>query len=331
MSELKQALLQSHLCKYLDLNDLDLLITYSKTVSFPAGKILLEQGTQSTGTYMIIEGEALVSAKVLGAERINLAVLDQGNFIGEISLILKTPSTVSVIAKTPLECLFISSSYFEMLALFFPATKFKISRAITEDVCFRLKNISKKIVAFMAHARMSSKSLFGEVFQSLNWPSETTLEATGIPPESLQKNYFFQHLSKEQFEVLMKHVTVLEAVNHCPLIKEGDKNNICYLILRGAVQSRLRQVNKHAKLSVLPPMSLFCSMTYIDGTPSMFEYFTCERTILLKISESSLEDLKKNYVEIWYFIYENICQSFAALEQAASKLDIRLNSELYNR
>jgi len=331
MSELKQALLQSHLCKYLDLNDLDLLITYSRTVTFAAGKILLEQGKQSTGTYMIIAGEALVTAKVLGAGSINLLVLDQGNFIGEISLMLQTPSTVSVAAKTQLECLFISSAYFDMLTLFFPAAKFKISKAITEDVCLRLKNISKKITAFMAHAQMSSKSLFGEVFQSLNWPSETTLEAADIPHEVLQSDYFFNNLSKEQFEILMKHATVLEAVNHCPLIKEGEKINVCYIILRGAVQSSLRQVNKHAKLSVLPPMNLFCSMAYVDGTPSLFEYFTCERSILLKISESSLEDLKNNHIEIWYFLYDRICQSFAALEQAASKLDIRLNSELYNR
>jgi CRP/FNR family cyclic AMP-dependent transcriptional regulator len=331
MSELKQALLQSHLCKYLDLNDLDLLMTYSKTINFPAGAILLEQGKQSIGTYMIIEGEAVVTAKVLGAGSVNLMVLDQGHFIGEISLMLKTPSTVSVTARSVLQCLFISSSYFDMLTLFFPATKYKISKAITEDVSVRLKSISKKIMAFMAHAHMSSKSLFGEVFQSLNWPSENTLEGVAIKPEHLQEHTFFNALTKEQFTILLQHVTVLEAVNHCPLIKEGDKNNICYVILRGAVQARLRQVNKHAKLCVLPPMNLFCNMAYVDGTPSMFEYFTCERCVLLKISESSLDDLKKNHIEIWYFLYGHICQSFAALEQAASKLDIRLNSELYNR
>lgn len=331
MSELKQALLQSHLCKYMDLNDLDLLITYSKTITFPARHILLEQGKQSLGTYMIIEGEALVTAKVMGAERINLAVLDKGNFIGEISLILKTPSTVSVVAKTSLSCLFISSAYFDMLTLFFPATKYKISKAITEDVCARLKNIYKKITAFMAHARMTSKSLFGEVFQSLTWPSETTLEAIGIDPKLVHLSGFFHVFNDEQFAIFLKHATVLDAVNHCPLIKEGEKNNACYIILRGAVQSSIRQVNKHAKLSVLPPLSLFCSMTYVDGAPSVIEYLTCERTILLKISESSLEDLKKNHVEIWYLLYDHVCHSFAALEQAASKLDIRLNSELYNR
>ena len=62
MSELKQALLQSHLCKYMDLNDLDLLITYSKTVSFPARHVC--RSMRHPAKCMAIPEEMALSAAV---------------------------------------------------------------------------------------------------------------------------------------------------------------------------------------------------------------------------------------------------------------------------
>jgi CRP/FNR family cyclic AMP-dependent transcriptional regulator len=63
--ELNETLLQSQLCKYLDLNDLDMLIGHSKIISFAPGDVLLQQGEKSAGTYIIIYGTAVVSAKVI--------------------------------------------------------------------------------------------------------------------------------------------------------------------------------------------------------------------------------------------------------------------------
>jgi CRP/FNR family transcriptional regulator, cyclic AMP receptor protein len=330
-AELKQALLQSSLCKYLDLADLDMLITYSKLIKFAPGEEILAQGKTSNGTYIIIEGEALVSAKVLGVGVINITVLDNGSFIGEISQLLKTASTVSVVAKTQMECLFITSAYFDMLTSFFPATKFKITKAVIEDVCFRQKNLHKKITAFLAQAHMVSKSIFGEVIQSLTWPREISLKEIDINHSRLKQMRFFNNFSDEQLDVLLAHCDVLDAARHCTIIREGEKAPICYLVLRGAVQSSVRQINKIAKLSVLAPVKIFCCMSFIDGTPSIFDFTTCERSVLLRFTAENMEELKTQNTDIWYLLYDEICKSFAALEQAASKLDIRLNSELYNR
>lgn len=330
-AELKQALLQSRLCKYLDLNDLDMLITYSKIITFKAGEEILAQGRICNGTYIIIEGEALVTAKVLGVGMINITVLDKGSFIGEISQLLKTASTVSVVAKTAMECLFVTSSYFDMLTSFFPATKYKIGKAVLEDVSFRQKNLHKKITAFLSQSHMVSKSMFGEVIQSLNWPRQIELQDLKINYSQLRQMHFFSDFTDEQLDILFAHSEVLDAARHCTIIREGEKAPVCYLIMRGAVQSSVRQINKIAKLSVLSPLQLFCCMSFIDGTPSLFDFTTCERTILLKFTPENMEDLKERNTEIWYLLHDEICKSFAALEQAVSKLDIRLNSELYNR
>ncbi|MES2217215.1 MAG: cyclic nucleotide-binding domain-containing protein [Pseudomonadota bacterium] len=330
-TELKQALLQSSLCKYLGLNDLDMLMTYSKTIKYAPGDVVLAQGAVSTGTHIIIEGEAVVSAKVLGVGMINIIVLDKGSFIGEISQLLQSPSTVSVTAKTPLECFFISKGYFDMLGSLFPETKFKINKAVIEDVCLRQRSLHKKITAFLSRSQMASKSVLGGVLHALSRPKETTLTVVQMKSDTLQQMEIFNHMTKDQVDVLLKSSTVLDAPRNATVIREGEKTPVCYLVLRGAVQSSVRQINKIAKLSVLAPGNLFCCMSIVDGTPSIFDFTTCEHTILLKLSAENLAELKIQDITIWYMIHEEICKSFAALEHAASKLDIRLNSELYNR
>jgi CRP/FNR family cyclic AMP-dependent transcriptional regulator len=330
-AELKQALLRSSLCKYLGMNDLDMLIAYSKTIKYATGDEVLAQGAVSPGTHIIIEGEAVVTAKVLGVGMINMTVLDKGCFIGEISQLLKTPSTVSVIAKTSLECFYISRSYFEMLGSMFPETMYKISKAVIEDVCLRQKNLHKKIMAFLSHSQMASKSIFGEVIHSLTRPKETTLAQVHMKPEKLMQMDLLMHMNQDQINTLLQHSVVMDAPRNATIIREGEKSPECYLILRGAIQSSIRQLNKVAKLSVQAPGKLFCCMSFIDGTPSIFDFTTCEHTILLKFSAQNLAELKANDIVVWYMLYEEICKSFAALEQAASKLDIRLKSELYNR
>ncbi len=120
------------------------------------------------------------------------------------------------------------------------------------------------------------------------------------------------------------------AAKQCTLLQENEKNLSCYIVLRGAVQSSIIQDNKFAKLSVLGATNLFCNK--IDDIPiSIINYTTCERAVLLKISDANLTMLQNNNKELWYKMSEQICKSFAALESAAEKLDIRLNSELYNR
>src|SRR5262249_18463657 len=155
-------LLASRPLKYLDAVELEKLLLYCKIASFPSGETFLYQGKKNDGMYIIISGNAHVSVKVLGKKIIELANLEQGNFIGEVALIQKELSTASVRANGPLECLIITTNYFDILSLFFPEIRYKIIKAITEEVCFRSNNLHKMITSFMSHSEMTKKSVFGK-------------------------------------------------------------------------------------------------------------------------------------------------------------------------
>jgi CRP/FNR family cyclic AMP-dependent transcriptional regulator len=330
-SDLKSVLLKTRLCKYLESHELDILLGYSKVLEFNDHTFILHQGKPSHGIFIIISGKVAVTAKVLGAGVIHLVAVEGGGFVGDGGLHENAINTVSVVSQMKTECLFVPNAYFYMLTLFSPETKARINRAMAEDAVFRLKSRHEKITAFMAEAKMTSSSMFGEVIHSLSRPKEITLGDAGISMDHMRGLDFFRELSDENFAFILQHGAFYEAGRHCTLIKEGETDLACYLILRGAVQSRIKQSHKIAKLSVLPPQSIFCCVSYIDDNASFIDFTTCERTIFLKISEEKLAELKKNNMAVWYYLYDAICKSFARLEQAANKLDIRLNSELYNR
>jgi CRP-like cAMP-binding protein len=329
--DLKSVLLKTRLCKYLDSDELDMLLVYSKIVEFQDKACILQQGKINDGVYVIISGRALITVMVIGAGSIQLAAVESGDFVGDISLVENPINTVSVVSQTLTHCIFLPGAYFRTLVLFSPETKFKIDRAVSEDILFRLKSQHEKITAFMTEAHMTSSSMFGEAMHSLARPKETILKDAGVTEGNIKKLDFFSGLSDADFSLVLQHVELFEAGRHCTLIKEGDKDLACYVILRGAVQSRIKVSHKIAKLSVLSPVSVFCSMTIIDNSASIIDYTTCERVLFFKISEAHLAKIKESKIEVWYYLYDAICQSFAKLEQAANKLDIRLNSELYNR
>jgi len=329
---LRQALLQTSLCRYLDLHEVDMLMGFSKVETFAEGDVLLQQGHVSDGIYIIVKGKAEVTAQVLGVGSHKMTELLRGNFIGEISLIQQTSNTTSVVAVTPMQCLFIVKTYFETLATFFPETKFKISKVITEEICRRLNDVREKIVAYMTQSHMVvAQSFFGEFMQSFSREVETTLGESHISKAYLKRQEIFDDFNEDEFDYLLAHSVITDAPTKCTLIKENEKNEVVYFVIRGAVQSSIVYQNIVAKLSVLGPITIFGCMSCVGLTASIINFSTCEHAILLKVSKNSLEQMQKEKPRVWYKVYDLISKSQAGLEQAANKLEVRMHSELYNR
>jgi CRP/FNR family transcriptional regulator, cyclic AMP receptor protein len=71
---------------------------------FPAGAYIVRQGQIGTGLYVITSGRARV---VRGSDE--LAVLDEGDFFGELAVIDQRPRMASVQAETDVICLALAS------------------------------------------------------------------------------------------------------------------------------------------------------------------------------------------------------------------------------
>lgn len=322
----------SRLANTLDSKDLEMFASHSKIISFTTGQLILQQGKESSGIYLILDGDVISTAKLLGAGTTNLESLGPGNFIGDVSYIEGTPCSTSMVANSPVKCAYIDNVYMNMLSAYYPDMKYKLLNAIAKQACERLKKVHDKVTNSMSNVDMTRRSTFGEMMHSLTKPIEIPLDSDEIKLELIKKSDIFKSFTNDEMDVLFKRIAVLKAPKNCTIIKKGEKNASCYIVIHGAVQSSVMHENKIAKLSVIGPGTLFAGISCIDNISSfVITFVTCETALLLKLSDDDLAFIKESEVSLWYKLYELVCRSLLALEKSVDKLDIRLNIEDYNR
>lgn len=331
-SEITRILTTTRLSQFLNSHEIHVLTKYGKTVKFSAGNVIVKQGTIANGLYIILEGTAINTAKILGEGFTKLSTLGHGNFIGEVSIIDQRPSTISTVATSEMICLFITDEYLEMLSLLHHQIYYQLKRAIANEIYEYLRHFHKQIREIMQQTDMVTRSLFGEVIKSLHKPVLLNVEETEFYISQLPEMELFHYFTKEEKMELLKYFELVKAPVETTLIQEDSIDSTFYIVLFGAIQSNIIHDNKVAKLSVLGPLEIFSGISILDdSSPSIIQYMTCERAILLRISQDNIALLQKNNIRIWYKIFDLVCQSFVTLARSAEKLDIRLNSELYNR
>lgn len=85
------------------------------------GTMLVRQGEEGRGLYLILHGEAEVITAQADGRHVSLARLGTGNCFGEISLCQACPTTASVVAKIDSTILFLPREYFQRLVEAVPA------------------------------------------------------------------------------------------------------------------------------------------------------------------------------------------------------------------
>ena len=332
-SEYENAILTTKPFKYLNIQELNIIIGYCRILTFDKNEILYKQGKQNDGMCIILKGSALVFAKTLGKDVINLGTLDVGNFFGEVSLIQKTSCAATVITNEKTECLLMTATYFDMLAVYYPEIRFKITKAINEEICQRLTTSYQTIKNIIVKTEITREP-FPERFlkpKNKGIPEPTSFQAARLHRNDLLRSHFFKNYTENELDFLLKQSELMNFAKDFTIIQQGEEHSSYYLVVRGAVQLSIMSQNKKAKLTVLSPITIFGSLSFIINNPAMINFITCERALLLKISEKNLHEIEKSNKELWFKLYNSICESFVAIERAADKLMIRLNSELYNR
>lgn len=315
---------------YLTHRDLQKLFERNQNVSFQKNELILKQGKIANGIYLVLSGTVEVRARIMGEGNTKIGTLSPGEFLGEISFIEKGPSTTSAIAKTEVDCLWITPTFLNLLCSYYPQLRYKILQALTNQICRRLKLTHDKVKAEISGTGMISQSFFGKVIYSLTQPRE--INKKDVEAYTLPTTNFFALLTPIEIEYLFEHVTFYDAPKNCVLIHEGQKTASCFVMIQGAVQSSITHNNKIAKLSVIGPGSLFAGIACVDNNSEFtITFTTCEPAILVRIDEKKLAFLKNEKKELWYKIFELITTSLVALRKSIDKLDIRLHIEKYNR
>lgn len=330
-SELKNNLMTTKLCRYLSFEELEMMSSYCHVVSFNEGDLIIQQGKLVNGIYVIIQGSALTTARILGSDVSHLSSIKEGSFVGEISLIKKIPSLTSVMANSKVITLFIPGDYFKLMSMFFSEIKYKLMRAIIDDVCERLISDRPKILSVINNSGFFKGPQFGQTIKKQTKSSKINFADLDFDIKELRKDMIFNFFTDEEFNDLLKLIELIYAPKNCTLISENEASQGCFFLLRGAVQSSIVQENKLVKLSIISPLQFFCGITFVNcNVSSIVNYTTRVRSELILISEPNILKIQTNHISLWYKLFNLIAESFIDLEYAADKLDVRLNSEFYN-
>ena len=100
------ALLQE---KGLSTRELRLLATFSSEEMFKTGQKIFAEGEQGDKLYIILDGEVRISKFIPGAGEEALAILERGDFFGEMALIDNSPRSADAIAHTDVTVLPVES------------------------------------------------------------------------------------------------------------------------------------------------------------------------------------------------------------------------------
>ncbi len=76
----------------------DRLMALSDEVMASSGTVVIEEGTPTPGVVIVLDGTVRIEKDYLGA-RVPLDELEAGELLGEISYLLNSPATASVVAE----------------------------------------------------------------------------------------------------------------------------------------------------------------------------------------------------------------------------------------
>jgi CRP-like cAMP-binding protein len=124
-----QSLARAPLFSELSKDELAQLAKATEDLDVPEGRVLCREGELAQEFFVIIEGEADVTK---GGE--HLTTLKDGDFFGEIALIVDIPRTATVTAKTPLRFFVLSRQSFLGMLDSMPGVERKLLMALARRV-----------------------------------------------------------------------------------------------------------------------------------------------------------------------------------------------------
>jgi len=155
------------------------LILRSRIVVLEAGKALFHQGDASNTLYVVVDGAVTPIAE--GGARRKLAVIEQGDFVGEIGLVTRQPRNATVAALVDSKLLAIDRR------VLFPLMRSerKLARAVLRPLRERMLDRQLRTNLFFAAFGQDERGAIARQFRLLEVKDGTRVVTQGEPPEGL--------------------------------------------------------------------------------------------------------------------------------------------------
>jgi len=100
------------------------------TVEFDSGEFIFKEGELGTEMYIVQEGQVEILKEITGAQK-QLAVLDKGDFFGEMAILEDLPRTASARSMSAVKLLMINGSTFDQMLRSNPEISVRMMRKLS--------------------------------------------------------------------------------------------------------------------------------------------------------------------------------------------------------
>jgi CRP-like cAMP-binding protein len=125
------------------------LATFSREKKFAAGASLFQEGDEGSEMYVVLEGRTMISKYIPGAGEEALAILERGDFFGEMSLIDGEPRSADARAHGgPLTVLALDQATVREVMAMDPHAALEFLQLLCRLVANRLREIDEKVIGW---------------------------------------------------------------------------------------------------------------------------------------------------------------------------------------
>lgn len=129
--------------------ELTTLATFSKERRFDSGEALFSEGDEGNEMYVVLDGKVLISKYIPGAGEEALAILERGDFFGEMSLIDGEPRSADARAHGgPLTVLALDQATIQEMLVLDPQASLDFLTLLCRLVAKRLREIDEKVITW---------------------------------------------------------------------------------------------------------------------------------------------------------------------------------------
>jgi CRP-like cAMP-binding protein len=259
-----------------------------KTIKVPAGSYLFHQGDNADGAYLIKHGEVILQMVLPGGHVNDLRQLEAGDFLGEVALYESQKRSLSALAKTDSEVLYVERLDFQAMQFSYHPAAFKTTLALTRMTAQRLADANQ------ATSRLTMAMATGEAPSSHGSTDGGSISEM-VPGCSFDyKRFlpsldFFRRFTPTNLADLVKDAPVFELPRGVRLIEQDQQAENIWIVVRGAVE--ITRSPRPERLGLLGPGDACGELAFLLDVPSGAACTTAVDTVVMKIDRRLYQSL----------------------------------------
>lgn len=299
---------------------------YIETEHFEPGQKALIQGKKGKALYMIKTGEFKVSSTLPGDYPRQEIYLRPKEFFGEISMLLRHPSSSTISATKASQCEILHRDKLNMFRIFDPMLGYKIEHAIAKLSATRINTKIQQLHDLLVKVNKVESYAENLPFEPIDSAKRKLKNIDDININQLKGLEILHGISHHELYTLL---TYLEAYSYeRGYVFPVTETSLCGIILQGAMQLLISYDTNLAKnIDVKGPGEIFGPNTLFQSMNHHMQTVIREEALILVLQPAQLNKMKSKHEKLWIKVNSFITRNTVSFFYIIDRQLVRIESE----